>query len=83
MHCVSCNNWKNERCQSIFDCRNWEEIEEKMIPHCSFCGKSREQVKKMVGVAGSYICQECADNCKNIMSSDNMDDGIRLLEDKY
>ena len=33
--------------------------------HCSFCGKSRSQVRKLIG--GVYICDECVNACEDIM----------------
>ena len=29
--------------------------------HCSFCGKSQDEVKKIVAGPGVYICNECVD----------------------
>ena len=38
--------------------------------HCSFCGKSRDQVRKLVqGPGGVYICDECVDTCYNIIAN--------------
>lgn len=37
---------------------------------CSFCGKSQEQVKKIVAGPGVYICNECIDLCKEIMDEE-------------
>ncbi len=36
--------------------------------HCSFCGKSRSQVRKLIGGPnGVYICDECVNACEDIM----------------
>ena len=39
--------------------------------HCSFCGKVRWEVKKMVAGQGSYICDECVDLCNEIIEEDH------------
>ena len=33
---------------------------------CSFCGKSQEQVRKLVAGPGVYICDECIELCNEI-----------------
>ena len=36
---------------------------------CSFCGKSQEQVQRLIaGPAGVYICQECVALCNDIIA---------------
>ena len=36
--------------------------------HCSFCGKSQEQVGKLVaGTNGVFICDECVDACRELL----------------
>ena len=37
---------------------------------CSFCGKSQENVKKIVAGPGVYICDECVDLCTSIIESE-------------
>jgi late competence protein required for DNA uptake (superfamily II DNA/RNA helicase) len=37
---------------------------------CSFCGKSQEQVKKLIAGAGVYICNECVDLCNEILEEE-------------
>ncbi len=41
--------------------------------HCSFCGKTEEQVKKLIEGPGVYICNECVDLCFEIFE-DEFDD---------
>ena len=38
--------------------------------HCSFCGKSQNEVKKIVAGPGVYICNECVDLCKQIIDQE-------------
>lgn len=40
------------------------------ILHCSFCGKSQKEVKKLVAGRGVYICNECIDVCHTIMEEE-------------
>ena len=37
---------------------------------CSFCGKTQEQVKKLIAGPGVYICDECVDLCNDIITED-------------
>ncbi len=40
--------------------------------HCSFCGKSQDQVKRLIAGPGSvYICDECVELCREIISEEN------------
>ena len=34
---------------------------------CSFCGKSQEEVKKLIAGPSVYICEECIELCNEIM----------------
>ncbi|ALV21102.1 MAG: ATP-dependent protease ATP-binding subunit ClpX [Carnobacterium sp.] len=43
--------------------------------NCSFCGKSQDQVKKIVAGPGVYICNECIDLCKEIIDEEFSDAG--------
>lgn len=43
--------------------------EDEML-HCSFCGKSQAEVKKLVAGRGVYICDECIEVCINIVSEE-------------
>src|SRR5690625_5763691 len=44
--------------------------EEKGQLKCSFCGKSQEQVRKLVAGPGVYICDECIDLCTEIVEEE-------------
>jgi len=37
---------------------------------CSFCGKSQNEVKKLIAGRGVYICDECIDVCINIVADE-------------
>ena len=39
--------------------------------HCSFCGKSQAQVRKLIaGPGGAFICDECVDICAEIIEEE-------------
>ncbi len=42
---------------------------------CSFCGKSQEQVRKLIAGPGVYICDECVDLCTEILDEELFDTG--------
>lgn len=37
---------------------------------CSFCGKSQDEVRKIVAGPGVYICNECIELCKDIIDEE-------------
>ena len=43
---------------------------------CSFCGKSQEQVRRLIAGPDVYICDECIELCHNIV-----DEEIDIFED--
>ncbi|MBX9669348.1 MAG: ATP-dependent protease ATP-binding subunit ClpX [Candidatus Obscuribacterales bacterium] len=42
---------------------------------CSFCGKSQDQVKKLIAGPGVYICDECVDLCNEILDEELFEGG--------
>lgn len=38
--------------------------------HCSFCGKSQNNVKKIIAGPNIFICNECVDLCAEILNDD-------------
>lgn len=45
------------------------DYEQKEI-RCSFCGKDSSQVKRIIAGPNAYICNECVDLCKEIISEE-------------
>ncbi len=45
-----------------------------MAEKCSFCGKSRERVKKLFSGQSAYICESCVKLCNQILASDEADE---------
>jgi ATP-dependent Clp protease ATP-binding subunit ClpX len=37
---------------------------------CSFCGKTQEQVRRLVAGPGVYICDECIELCQEIIEEE-------------
>jgi ATP-dependent Clp protease ATP-binding subunit ClpX len=35
--------------------------------HCSFCGKSQHEVRKLIAGPTVFICDECVELCKDII----------------
>ena len=49
---------------------------------CSFCGKSQEQVRKLIaGPNGAYICDECVDICSEIIEEEFEEEGFTEEKD--
>jgi len=44
--------------------------EEKKQLKCSFCGKTQEQVRRLIAGPGVYICDECIDLCSEIIDEE-------------
>ncbi|HWQ89686.1 MAG TPA: ATP-dependent Clp protease ATP-binding subunit ClpX [Desulfitobacteriaceae bacterium] len=69
--------------------------DEKNQLKCSFCGKTQEQVKKLVAGPGVYICDECIELCNEIIEEELSEDlgiefgdipkpkEIRIILDQY
>ncbi|MBP2032777.1 ATP-dependent Clp protease ATP-binding subunit ClpX [Clostridium algifaecis] len=44
---------------------------------CSFCGKTQDQVRRLIAGPGVYICDECIELCSEIIS-DEFEDDVQL-----
>jgi ATP-dependent Clp protease ATP-binding subunit ClpX len=45
---------------------------EQQTLYCSFCGKSRHEVKKLLAGPQVFICEECVDLCYDICREQNI-----------
>jgi ATP-dependent Clp protease ATP-binding subunit ClpX len=45
---------------------------------CSFCGKSQEQVRKLIAGPGVYICDECVELCNEILDEELIEEGMPM-----
>ena len=43
--------------------------------HCSFCGKEKDEVDKLIAGTDGYICNECIELCHSMLEESN-DDGV-------
>jgi len=50
------------------------EKNKKEILKCSFCGKSQNQVKKLIAGPGVYVCNECIDLCNEIINEETREE---------
>lgn len=48
-----------------------------MPPVCSFCGRSGDEVEKLIAGPGVYICNECIEVCQNILKEEMKNDPRR------
>jgi len=39
---------------------------------CSFCGKNQEEVKKLIAGPGAFICNECVELCRDILTEEKV-----------
>ena len=46
--------------------------EEKQLNHCSFCGTSKESVKKLVVGDSAAICSDCIELCEELVEDDEV-----------
>ena len=49
------------------------------VLHCSFCGKSQDEVKKLIAGRGVYICDECIEVCINIVADEMAEENKSAL----
>ena len=45
---------------------------------CSFCGKTQDQVRRLVAGPGVYICDECIELCQEIIEEE-FEDASELI----
>ncbi|MDR1532021.1 MAG: ATP-dependent Clp protease ATP-binding subunit ClpX [Clostridiales bacterium] len=62
--------------------------DEKKFLRCNFCGKSQDQVERIVAGPNVYICNECVDLCYDILEEEGVDiignrtDDFKILKPK-
>ncbi len=50
--------------------------------YCSFCGKSQDEVRKLIAGPSVFICDECVDLCNDIISEEVQETRVEETEDK-
>jgi ATP-dependent Clp protease ATP-binding subunit ClpX len=49
----------------------------KQTIHCSFCGKTEHEVRKMIAGPTVFICNECVEFCIDIVKESDAEKGQR------
>lgn len=44
--------------------------------HCSFCGKSQEEVQRLIAGPDVYICDECVNLCNDIIAQETISESV-------
>jgi ATP-dependent Clp protease ATP-binding subunit ClpX len=52
------------------------------ILYCSFCGKSQNDVRKLIAGPSVFICDECVDLCNDIIREEILDQELPEAEDQ-
>lgn len=52
-------------------------IDDKKQLKCSFCGKTQDQVRRLIAGPGVYICDECIELCSEIIA-DEFDEDVQV-----
>lgn len=50
--------------------------------YCSFCGKSQDEVRKLIAGPSVFICDECVDLCNDIIREEVQDAAVEEPEDR-
>ncbi|MCF7986872.1 MAG: ATP-dependent Clp protease ATP-binding subunit ClpX [Methylovulum sp.] len=48
--------------------------EEEKLLYCSFCGKSQNEVRKLIAGPAVYVCDECVELCNDIIREEFLED---------
>lgn len=54
----------------MFRRRDSREEIKRRIWRCSFCGKGKDKVRKLVAGPGVFICDQCVQLCKEVLESE-------------
>ncbi len=54
--------------------------ESKDTLHCSFCGKSQHEVRKLIAGPNVYICDECVELCTDIIREETKSVGLKAAD---
>ena len=50
--------------------RSGNDMEDKRSPRCSFCGKSQDEVERLIAGRNAFICNECVELCVSVIGDD-------------
>src|SRR5947199_9666243 len=60
-----------------------EREDRRRYTRCSFCGKGQDQVRKLVAGPGVFICDQCIDNCQEVLENDNRSAGTKKQQRRF
>ena len=55
-------------------------VDENKPVRCSFCGKTQDQVRRIVAGPGVFICDECIQLCQEIVQEELEAEGVEALD---
>ena len=58
--------------------RSGNDMEDKRSPRCSFCGKSQDEVERLIAGRNAFICNECVELCVSVIGDDFATDRRQL-----
>ena len=58
-----------------------EENKKEEVKHCSFCGKSQQEVNKLIAGPNVYICDECVELCNEIIRDELQEAAAEVMGD--
>ncbi len=54
--------------------------QDEKVLYCSFCGKSQNEVRKLIAGPSVYICDECVDLCNDIIREETESGATEMVE---
>ena len=63
-------------------------MEDRRTSRCSFCGKTQDEVDRLIAGRNAYICNECVELCLNVLGDDfapnqrNLKQKARQMEER-
>ncbi len=51
--------------------------QEKSLLHCSFCGKSQHEVRKLIAGPSVFVCNECVSLCTDIIREEELSQAVQ------
>ena len=51
--------------------------EDNKLLYCSFCGKSQQDVKKLIAGPSVFVCDECVELCNDIIREELLDQELK------
>src|SRR2546426_3177275 len=65
----------------MFKRRDSRETKERPSWRCSFCGKGKDKVRRLVAGPGVFICDQCVQLCSEVLQSDSQQGDLSIGPD--